>query len=223
MAAGCVFALCLWAGAAHAASGLASARADRLLVVGATQTAADQGRTRAGLWLDVDGGHRESGLTWGLRLGWQGEDQGDAVQVLGAGGLAGSGRVGYALGVLAWNGGWAGELILSSDVWLAWDRSTWWSEGGRVAPRVGLRLLLGYGAPVRARVRVDVAPAVFASGQQQVQMSALWLRVGLDVGPVTVGLWGMAFDGKVQQGGAWRSPREVGAGVAIGLRAGRDR
>ncbi len=217
---------------AHARPGFASAGAQSLLVVGATYERIDAdvaGATeRIGARLDLDGGDRGGplGVTWGLVLGF--DQQGtDAVGQLGDGKLHFPTRGGFASSVRAWNRVWPGELLLTADLHVAYGDNVWWADGLRVAPRLGLRVLLGYGLPVRMRLRVDIAPAVFAVAPDGLDTAASTARVrlGIDVGGFTLGVWAMAAQVQARRtnsdvGNAWAKADELGVGIAIGLRRG---
>lgn len=214
---------------ADAAPGFASAYARSLWVLAADSTVQAAGApaskaTRTGLWLDVDGGARrgQHGMVWGARLGWTGAGatRADALVASAVGGAA---RFGVARSVLGWNRLWAGELAVTADLWAAYDTAAWYSTGLRAAPRLGLRLLLGYGAPVRGRLRLDLAPALAVATAAGVatDLSGVWLRLGVDVGPVTVGAWARMIADL-----GWANPdqaarQDVSAGLSVGLRVGR--
>ncbi len=215
---------------AVAKPGFSSAGANRLWV-GAAELAATKGAptdaaVRAGVWLDVDGGARssQSGSIWGLRLGWVGSGT-TATDAMAAAAVGAAGRVGVATSAWAWNAWLPGELLLTTDLWVAYDKATWYGSGVRAAPRIGVRVLLGYGAAVRARLRVDVAPALFVAAKPgtSVSLSAVWLRFGVDVGPVTVAAWTHVALGDQDGPSGWRRVQDRALGVAVGLRSGRGR
>ena len=119
----------------------------------------------------------------------------------------------------------AGELLLTADLWASRDSANWWADGFALAPRIGARLLLGYGHGIRWRVRIDIAPTILASNAQGIDASAAraWVRAGVDFGGFTVGAWLMASRITARrtdrdEGSEWATGSEVGAGLAFGLR-----
>ena len=113
--------------------------------------------------------------------------------------------------------------MVTADLWAAYDKATWFSAGFRAAPRLGLRALFGYGSAVRARLRVDVAPVMIVSERtgQDTRLSAIWLRAGIDLGPVTIGGWGRLVAGSRVNATPSRGLQDLSVGVSLGLRTGR--
>jgi len=215
---------------ACAKSGFASAGAEQVWV-GAAQLAELSGApanesVRLGFWLDLDGGQRREayGSSWGLGIGWVGAAASASAAVARAS-LGLDGRYGVASSVYAWNAWWPGELLLTSDLWLGYDKATWYTSGFRAAPRIGARLLLGYGGAIRARLRVDVAPTLLVAKAdgREVALYAIWVRAGIDVGLFTVAGWMRVVAGRRANASGWRDVGDTSLGLAIGIRTGRGR
>ncbi|MCO4763514.1 MAG: hypothetical protein KC502_18500 [Myxococcales bacterium] len=169
-----------------------------------------------GAWLDIDAGARDGvlGVSWGLRLGWIGKGESPIVGLTN-GQFAAQGRLGLARSVYAWNAIWPGELLLTADLWGAYDRRFGRKTGLEAAPRLGIRLLLGYGDGIRGRLRFDVAPGLMS--ESPTTASAAWLRAAFDVGPISLGAW---MQLRMGCGGA-DAHCGRSAGLALGYRRGR--